>query len=73
MSDVIRGFCRTNLDDYRRTRWPDCFVFPPRVGDKVRGRGSNRPGMDRPVLTIVSVAHYVDDAGTPMVEVELHR
>jgi len=67
-----RYFCRTNLDDYGSTKWPERFAFPPRIGDRVRGEGSDREGMTKPVLKVVGVTHYLR-GDIPTVEVELHR
>lgn len=32
---MIKGCCRTNLDEYRGEHWPDRFVAIPRMGDRV--------------------------------------
>lgn len=71
----MRIYCRTNLDEYRRTEWPTRFAFPPRVGDYIEGRGSDRPGMTRPKLRVASVTHRMSesDSTEAVVVVELHR
>ena len=72
---VVHGYCRTNLDDYKKEEWPNKFAFPPRVGDKVKAKSGI-------TLHVVSVTHFLPQknhiydtemANQPMIEVELHR
>lgn len=63
---MIKVHCRTNLDKYHGTEWPEVLQFPPRVGDYIEGR-SGGPA-SRPRLRIVAVTHSVD-----CVTVELHK
>lgn len=63
----IEGFCRTNIDEYKREKWPTAFAFPPRVGDSVQAQSGRK-------LKVVQVTHYIAEYdGQPGVEVELHR
>ena len=70
MTHVIRGCCRTNIDDFKRYEWPTEFVEVPQLGSWVRGKGSGSVGM--PTLKVVNVTHCVDNDG-PYVEIELHK
>jgi hypothetical protein len=50
---MIRGRCRTNIDEYKREEWPSVFVAVPRRGEWVQAKSGK-------VLTVVMVTHYVD-------------
>lgn len=66
--------CRTNLDRFKKAKWPERFVTTPRVGDTVEGRGEGAPCPAKPRLKIVSITHcFRDDDGSPFVEIELHQ
>ena len=67
---AIRGYCRTNIDDFKRYTWPRDFVAVPRVGEYVQGEGP-RP-VTTPTLRVVGVTHCVDEDG-PYISVELNR
>jgi hypothetical protein len=70
---MIRGYCFTNLDEFRGVEWPERFVAVPRVGECVQGKRVNGPGPGTmPVLKVVRVTHQWKD-GQPCIEVELHR
>jgi hypothetical protein len=67
---MIRGRCRTNIDEYKCEEWPSVFVAVPRRGEWIRAKSGK-------VLTVVMVTHLAD-AGTrgaennsPSIEVEL--
>lgn len=71
-----RYTCRSNLDDFTGT-WPTDFVFPPRVGDRVKSKEGR-------TLYVVGVEHYErhktrsdggwrDPEPEPRVIVELHN
>jgi hypothetical protein len=33
---IIRGHCKSNVDDFKRKNWPDSFVAVPRIGDQIK-------------------------------------
>ena len=37
---MIKGFCHTNLDDYKHKEWPTEFVAVPRKGEYVASESS---------------------------------
>ena len=63
---MIKGYCQTNLDDFRfRSGWPTLFVAVPRIGERVANdRGFN--------LKVVGVTHKQRDL-KPYIEVELNK
>ena len=69
MSDRIRVYCHTNLDDYKNERWPEVFVVPPHVGDSVTSESGK-------TLRIVQITHgyvRVTTADPIWLEIELHK
>lgn len=60
--------CRTSLDRWQNTVWPDNFVYAPRIGESIEGRG---PGDLRPVLQIVDIRHTIYES-QPCVILILH-
>jgi hypothetical protein len=67
---MIRGICKTNLDNY------DCskvkiFVSLPRIGDRVAVTYTGTPVESR-VLRVVDITHDVDAFNNPFIIVELH-
>jgi len=78
MAEPIEAYCFTNLDEYKREKWPDKFVALPRIGDRVQAESGR-------VLKIVSITHAMrkqtTNEGTnhcmfvmvPYLRVELHR
>ena len=48
---MVKGRCRTNLDDYQRCEWPDVFSEGIRVGDSIREVGGEK------VLRVVRIIH----------------
>ena len=73
---MIKGFCRTNLDDYRKEIWPTSFVAVPREGDWVEAQSGA-------ILKVCKVTHKTNQdknlrqaalsIGEPYIEIELHR
>ena len=74
---MIKGYCRTNLDDYERDNWPEVFVSVPRKGEYVQSKQNNR-------LKVVCIIHYIVDINKsgvindigrtePRIEVELNK
>lgn len=70
----IKGFCHTNLDDYKREEWPTVFCCPPREGDCVLSK-------DRQLLKICRITHtteprtyqHPEDGVIPVLDIELHK
>jgi len=66
---MIKGYCKTNLDDY------DCssvtqFVAVPRIGEYVVVTYKGKPSK----LRVVNITHlYSNMFDGPMIEVELHN
>lgn len=48
---MVKGYCRTNLDEMKREIWPLGFVAVPRVGDRVRSKSGKE-------LKVVSIVHH---------------
>lgn len=48
---MVKGKCKTNLDDYQRCEWPNTFSEGIRVGDSIREVGGEK------VLRIVRITH----------------
>lgn len=63
---MIKGYCFTNLDEYRTVDWPTMFCTVPRIGERVEATSS------RMSLRVVGVTHCLFD-GEPRIRVELHR
>lgn len=53
---MIRGYCRTNLDDGKCREWPKVFVAVPRIGERVCAPG----GGVCSDLKVVGVTHTVE-------------
>lgn len=66
---VITGYCFTNLDEYRRVKWPSQFVAVPRVDECVESIEDSFPMRS---LKVVRVTHAINSTG-PYIRVELHR
>lgn len=69
---MIKGYCRTNIDDWKGETWPTEFVAVPRVGECVRAKSGK-------YLKVVRVTHYIEyenhaskSALYPAIEVELN-
>lgn len=74
--DMINVRCRTNLDGFDTTRWPNEISCRPMVGDSIYSITND--GKGRRKLKIVSIAHGVfDDPVTKkrfhFLELELSR
>lgn len=64
---MIRGYCHTNLDEYKREEWPKEFVAVPRVGESVRSERMRE-------LYVCKVVHFICHAFSgdePQIAVEL--
>lgn len=64
---MIRGYCRTNLDDFKREKWPEMFVAVPRVGEYVRSEDGKELRVIRVIHQQAALEPY------PKIEVELHK
>jgi len=71
---MYKGSCFTNLDDFKRCEWPEEFVFPPRIGDRVQSIDGSRE------LKVISVTHVMrkdlsdsEHRRYPAIRVELHH
>lgn len=62
---TIPGHCTTNLDEYKRERWPRRFAVVPSKGDRVESDA-------RRSLCVHGITHAERD-GAPYIIVELHR
>lgn len=47
---MIRGYCKTNLDEYQRENWPRMFASLPREGDWMQAESGK-------VLRVCTVTH----------------
>lgn len=74
---MIRGRCKTNLDEYKMEYWPEWFVAVPREGEWVLSQGGR-------CLKVCKVTHCIikdiyspfwDEnlKGQPYIEVELTK
>jgi len=79
---MIEGYCRTNLDEYKREEWPTVFVAVPRVGEWVQSKSNKILKVCRVVHKIKYVPRYgleIEGAGNtvelpiPIIEVELNK
>ena len=68
MREYIKGYCRTNLDDYKMDDWPEVFVEVPRIGEYVRAKDDMYKE-----LKVVQITHTVNDDNEPIIIVELNR
>lgn len=78
MAELISARCFTNLDEYRREKWPSKFVAIPRIGDRIEAKSGK-------VLKVVSITHKMDEqkametsrgatyVSVPYIKIELHR
>ena len=72
---MIIGYCRTNIDEYKREKWPEEFCCRPNLGDTVESESGKQ-------LVIVQITHKVFHTkthsnkavvGAPYLNIELHR
>lgn len=65
---MIKVFCTTNLDEYRRVQWPTKMYYQPHVGDYVQSVGSLKS------LRIHNITHIPNERGEcDTMKLELHR
>lgn len=62
MDTLIKGYCFTNIDEYKFEKWPDEFQCPPRVGDRIAARSKRS-------LKVIEVTHEYDG----VLLIELHK
>ena len=48
---MIEGYCRTNLDDYKKEEWPEIFVAVPRIGEYVKSKTGK-------ILKVCGITYY---------------
>jgi len=68
MRDYIKGYCTTNLDDYKRFNWPENFVSVPIVGERVQAKGTMFKE-----LKVVRIVHCEDSNNEPIIIIELNK
>ena len=68
---MVKGRCKTNLDNFKFHEWPTVFSEVPRIGDRVLSSSTGN------VLRVVSITHFewVRDNGDkePQIIVELNK
>jgi len=78
---LIRGYCRTNIDEYKTEDWPTAFVEVPREGDMVRAESGRVLGVCQvthcQALSRATIPRFAGSEklmpGDPYIEVELTR
>lgn len=64
---MIRGYCHTNLDEYKGERWPEEFVAVPRIGENVESESGK-------TLRVVGITHAKNGVGPGIfIRIELHH
>jgi len=74
---MIKGYCRSNIDEFKGGKWPERFVAVPEIGDFIKGP----VGM---ILKVCSIIHCQEglgsyyelitlDSGEPFIIIELGR
>jgi hypothetical protein len=67
---MVKGRCRTNLDNYQFDEWPTTFAEVPKIGDRVLSSNTGN------ILKVHSITHY-QTGGTispePRIIVELNK
>lgn len=67
---MIRGICYTNLDNYKRVKWPTRFAAVPEIGSSV-GASS---GVSLKVVNITHVNIETENSYDPiLIKVELNK
>jgi len=71
---LIRGICRTNLDEHKKDTWPTKFLEIPRIGDGI----CNARGFTLFVVKIIHRECFNNvicdlNIGDPFIEIELHH
>lgn len=64
---MIHIRCRTNLDGYETTNWPDSLCCRPMIGDLIESLCRRR------VLKIVGITHALTTSNEPILLIELNR
>ena len=64
----IKGYCITNLDDYKICEWPKKFVAVPRKGERISSKESVYKS-----LKVVQITHTVNVDNEPIIVVELNK
>ena len=72
---MINGYCKTNLDEFKRTEWPTQFVALPREGDWVEGKNGEDTLRVVKVTHRMMIHHSLGSKSTilPGIVVELHK
>lgn len=52
---MIKGYCRTNLDEGKKHSWPEMFVAVPRIGERVQAMTDGTCSC----LKVVGITHRV--------------
>ena len=71
---MIKGYCRTNLDNYRLENWPKSFVAVPREGDWVQSESGKILRVCKVTHKMTKVQNYDGSSvreSEPEIEVEL--
>jgi len=72
---MIKGYCKSNVDNFRGRKWPERFVAVPRMGDQVKSPS----GL---VAKVYSITHFQEglncgyepitlDSGEPFIVIYL--
>mgnify|MGYP003152441695 CR=1 FL=1 len=51
---MIKGKCKTNLDNYKHLKWPEEFVVVPMLGDTVQAE-------TKECLKVVGITHVMEE------------
>lgn len=72
---MIKGWCHTNLDEYKFEKWPELFVSVPNVGDVVKAESGKELKVVRVIHTTIkkSGAIPMESIIVPKIVLELHR
>lgn len=74
---TIKGFCKTNIDEWRNKKWPESFVSVPMKGDIVISEGGIRGHVCeiRHCVAWPSETFWLSNLtpGEPYIEVELNK
>jgi len=74
---MIKGYCKSNIDDFKCKKWPEAFVAVPRIGDQIKSPS----GL---VARVYSITHFQEGlnhgyepitlySGEPFIIVEIGR
>lgn len=75
---MIKGHCRTNLDDFKREEWTEVFVAVPRIGERVESKNQYSlrvAGVTYKVMAPAgrSIRDVADYGLEPIIEIELNN